>query len=173
MQPIEALTNYLYEQTIDRVPLSEEEVPVQHGPYYYYTRYEKEKQYPIHARKQAENRAQLSTAPEEIILDLNELAVEGEYLSVTCRRLSSDQRLLAYLENRDGTDRFTLYIKNLETGELLTDRIPNVYIYESIEWSDCGRYIFYITMDDNVRPCQLWRHQLGTGVQDDVLIYEE
>src|SRR5699024_10395479 len=57
--------------------------------------------------------------------------------------------------------------------ELLADHIPDVYIYEGIEWSHCGRYIFYITMDDNERPCQLWRHQLGTGVQDDVLVYEE
>src|SRR5699024_12718391 len=129
MQPIEALTNYLYEQTIDRVPLSEEEIPVQHGPYYYYTRYEKEKQYPIHARKQAEKRAQLSTAPEEIILDLNELALEGEYLSVTCRRLSSDQRLLAYLENRDGTERFTLYFKKPETGRTFTDHIHTDHMY--------------------------------------------
>lgn len=173
MTPLETLTNELYECMIDRVPVSEENVPVKHGPYYYYTRYEKEKQYPIHARKRAERRTQLSNTTEEIILDLNELAVEGEYLSVAALRFSSNHKRLAYLENRDGTDRYTLLIKDLDSGHLLRDTISDVYIYGSMEWSHCGNYIFYITVDENERPFQLWRHQLGTDTKNDELIYEE
>ncbi|MBU5466175.1 S9 family peptidase [Virgibacillus sp. MSJ-26] len=173
MKPLEALTNELYKRMIDRVPISEENVPVKHGPYYYYTRYEKEMQYPIHARKRAEKRTQLPNTTEEIILDLNELAVEDEYLSVAALRLSSNHKRLAYLENRDGTDRYTLLIKDLNSGLLLRDTISDVYIYGSMEWSHCGNYIFYITVDENERPFQLWRHQLGTDTKNDELIYEE
>ncbi|HLQ98553.1 MAG TPA: S9 family peptidase [Candidatus Dormibacteraeota bacterium] len=173
MEPLETLTNELYERMVDRVPVSEENVPVKHVPYYYYTRYEKEKQYPIHARKRAEKRTQLPNTTEEIILDLNELAVEDEYLSVAALRLSSNHKRLAYLENRDGTDRYTLLIKDLDSGQLLSDSISDVYIYGSVEWSHCGNYIFYITVDENERPFQLWRHQLGTDTKNDELIYEE
>src|SRR5690625_85681 len=173
MEPLETLTNELYERMVDRVPVSEENVPVKHVPYYYYTRYEKEKQYPIHARKRAEKRTQLPNTTEEIILDLNELAVKDEYLSVAALRLSSNHKRLAYLENRDGTDRYTLLIKDLDSGQLLSDSISDVYIYGSVEWSHCGNYIFYITVDENERPFQLWRHQLGTDTKNDELIYEE
>ena len=65
-------------------------------------------QYPIYARKKAASHALLQEAPEEVVLDLNELAVEGDYLSVTVQRMSTDHKRLAYLENRDGTDRYTI-----------------------------------------------------------------
>lgn len=173
MKPLEKLTNDIYESMIDRIPTSEENVPKQHGPYFYYTRREKEKQYPIYARKRAGERKELSKATEEIILDENELAVEGEYLSVADMRVSADHKCLAYLENRDGTDRYTLFIKDLESGKLLSDEIQNVYIYDSMEWSRCGNYIFYTTVDENERPYRLWRHELGTHTSSDTLIYEE
>lgn len=173
MKPLEKLTKDIYEKMIDRIPISEENVPKQHGPYFYYTRREKEKQYPIYARKRAEERKELRGATEEIVLDENELGVDGEYLSVTAMRVSADHKRLAYLENRDGTDRYTLFIKDLESGNLFSDEIQNVYIYDSMEWSHCGSYIFYITVDDKERPFQLWRHELGTDTFSDELIYEE
>lgn len=173
MEPLKDVMKDLYEQMIARIPASEENVPVQHGPYFYYTRREKEKQYPIFCRKKAEHREQLSRTSEEVILDVNALAKEEDYLSVTAIRISSDHTRLAYLENRDGTDRYTLYIKNLESGELLNDQIPSVYIFESMEWSTCGNYMFYVTVDANERPFQVWRHELGTDISNDALIYEE
>ncbi|HLR14689.1 MAG TPA: S9 family peptidase [Bacillota bacterium] len=173
MKPVEGFTNELYEEMIARIPMSEEDVPTQHGPYFYYTRREKEKQYPIFVRKQADHRDELADAAEEIVLDVNALAGEDDYLSVTLIRISSDQKRIAYLENRDGTDRYTLFVKDLETGKLLQDTIPEVYIFGSVEWSHCGEYIFYITVDENQRPYQLWRHTLGTDATDDVLVFEE
>ena len=101
------------------------------------------------------------------------MAKDGDYLSVTMQRVSTDQSRLAYLENRDGTDRYTIHVKDLETGELLPDRIPDVFLYGSMEWSRCGNYIFYITVDENQRPCRLWRHRLGTDIESDELVYEE
>lgn len=173
MQPLENLTKELYDAMVERIPASESQVPVQKGPYFYYIRQEKELQYPIYARKFASNRDQLATTEEEITLDLNLLAGDDDYLSTTAVRISNDHRYLAYLENRDGTDSYTLYVKDLQTGQLLEDIIPNVYIYSSVEWSNCGKYLFYVTLNDLQRPHQLWRHEIGTPVSEDILLLEE
>ncbi|WP_244898693.1 S9 family peptidase [Sporosarcina koreensis] len=172
MKPLEQQTEEIYQAMVDRVPETEVDVPVQRGPYFYYSRQDKDKQYPVYARKQAAMRSQLDSTDEEITLDLNELAAGSDYLSVTAQRLTEDQKLLAYLENRDGTDRYTVFVKNLETGVLLADRIPDVFIYGSLEWDRSGKYLFYTTVDEQQRPSKLWRHELGsTG--DDELLYEE
>ncbi|MFC3899894.1 S9 family peptidase [Aliicoccus persicus] len=176
LSSLQAQSDQIFEQMVERIPESEEVVPVKRGPYFYYSRLEKEQQYEIYARKRAGRREDLDDAKEEIVLDVNTLSDpnnEEEYLNVTEQRISSDHKLLAYLENRDGTDRYTLFIKNLETGELLEDKIPNVYLFSSIEWSKDGKYIFYITLDDMQRPDKLWRHQLGTSIDTDELLYEE
>lgn len=173
MRPLEKTTEKIYQSMIDRVPEKEENVPVQHGSYFYYSRMDKTKQYPIYARKSAKSRDLLGEAEEEIMLDLNEMVEAEDYLSVTEQRMSTDQKRLAYLENRDGTDRYTVFIKDMETGKLLEDRIPNVFLYGSLEWSRCGEYIFYTTVDENQRPYQVWRHRLGEDTDRDELIYEE
>lgn len=173
MCPLKDQVEIIFNKLVERIPEKEEDVPVQNGPYFYYSRDEKKKQYPIYARKKASSRDELATASEEIILDVNELAKDDGYLSVTVRRVSPDHRFLAYLENRDGTDRYTLYIKNLKTGELLPDTISNVYIYSSVEWDHAGEYIFYVTVDETQRPYRLWRHKIGTDPEEDELIYEE
>lgn len=173
MRPLEEQTEQIYQSMVDRVPDSEVKVPVQHGQFFYYSRLDKDKQYPIYARKRAASRALLPEASEEVVLDLNELAEDSDYLSVTVQRMSTGHDRLAYLENRDGTDRYTIHIKDMETGELLPDRIPDVFLYGSMEWSRCGDYIFYITVDENQRPCKLWRHQLGSDVESDELVFEE
>ena len=173
MRPLEKEVENIYQDMVARVPDSEVDVPIQHGNYFYYSRMDKNLQYPIFARKKAQNRDSLNDASEEIILDLNELAGEGEYLNVTVLRPSHDHNLLAYLENRDGSDRFTAYVKDLVTGELLPDVIPNVYISYSLEWCNCGKYLFYVTVDEQQRPYRLYRHALGSDWTEDELIYEE
>lgn len=173
MAPLEDLTKDIYNELIERIPPEEVNVPIQQGPYFYYVRQEKELQYPIYARKLAATRKELVNTSEEIILDLNTLAKEDDYLSTTEIRPSFDHGYLAYLENRDGTDSYTAYIKDLGTGTLLEDVIPNVYIYSSLEWSSCGKYIFYITINELQRPYQLWRHEIGTAIAEDVLLFEE
>src|SRR6476659_9047011 len=74
MRTLEEQTEQIYQSMVDRVPYSEVKVPVQHGQFFYYSRLDKAKQYPIYARKKAESREHLSEAPEEVVLDLNELA---------------------------------------------------------------------------------------------------
>ncbi|OPG14975.1 S9 family peptidase [Ferroacidibacillus organovorans] len=172
MKPLQSLKDRIFEAMKARVPEVEMQVPVQNGNYFYYARQEKALQYPIYARKCAKNRDELRDAREEIVLDLNELARAGGYLSVTVQRISPDQQKLAYLENRDGTDQYTAYVKDLATGELLSDQIPNVFIAGSLEWDGTGRYLFYVTVDETQRPYRLYRHELGS-TQEDELIYEE
>lgn len=172
MRPFQGFSDYLFKEMTARIPETEAKVPVQDGDYYYYSRMEKQLQYPIYARKRAANRVHLEQAPEEIILNLNTLAQDGDYLSVTVQRMSPDHTKLAYLENRDGTDRYTIYVKDLQSHTLLADSIPNVFIDDSLEWDGTGQFLFYITVDETQRPYQLWRHQLG-GAREDELLYEE
>ncbi len=171
MRPLQPLTDALYKEMVARVPADEAGVAVVDGPYYYYSRMAGEQQYPIYARKRARDRSELDAAPEEIILDVNALAVGSDFLSVTVLKTSDDHQKLAYLENRDGTDRYTLFVRDLASGKLLTDRVPDVFLHASLEWDKSGQYLYYTKVDDAQRPYQLWRHQLG--VATDTLLYEE
>lgn len=170
MLPHEALTKAIHEDMIARIPEAEQDVPVQRGPYFYYSREEKALDYPIYARKLASDRSKLEEAIEEITLDVNQLAKDADYIHIGGLRISPDHRLLSYLDNRDGTDISTLYIKNLSTGKVI-DHIPDVYTYGGTAWSSDGTYLFYIKSDEMQRPYQLWRHQLGNA--EDTLLYEE
>ncbi len=164
------LKEELYQKMLSHIQETDEYVPVQHGLYFYYTRTEAGKQYPIYCRKQAKSRAQLSATPEEIILDVNALAEGKSFLSVTVTKPSPDHSKLAYLQNETGTDRYTLYIKDLVTGNLLPEYIENVFIGGSLEWAS-DDYLFYVTVDEKQRPYQLFRHRLGE--RNDTLIFEE
>jgi oligopeptidase B len=173
LKPAAGLTEAIYEQMVARIPAAESQVPVQKGPYFYYVRRAKELQYPIYGRKLAANRSELENAAEEITLDVNQLANADDYLSVSRLSYSDCHQYLAYLENRDGTDHATLYVKDLQTGNLLPDVIPNVCDYGSILWSNCGQYLFYTTIDEMQRPDKFWRHELGTAIETDVLLFDE
>lgn len=172
MQPLEELTEQLYQEMFARMDEDEIDVPIQASPYYYYSRTEKGKQYSIYARKRANSRDLLDQTLEEVILDVNTLAKEDEYLSVNALRVSPDHSKLAYLDNRDGTDRYVVCVKDLLTGEQLSDRIEDVFIDGSLEWDATGHYLFYITVDDAQRPYRLWRHHVGNAGLDE-LLYEE
>ncbi|EPZ45239.1 S9 family peptidase [Alicyclobacillus acidoterrestris] len=172
MRPLAPLADKIYEQMVARIPEAENDVPAVRGPYYYYKKMDKNLQYPIYVRKRATSRDELATASEEIVLDVNALARDGEYLSVTVLRISPDHRHLAYLENRDGTDKYTLCVRDIETGEMLPEKIENVFIYESVEWDRTGEFLYYLTVDESQRPYRLWRHQIGHTGQDE-LLYEE
>lgn len=95
MGPLEPFREQLYREMLGRIQQTDLEVPVQHGPYFYYARTEEGKQYKIHCRKKAASRAELEAAPEEVILDLGALAEGKSYLSVSVLKPSPDHRLLA------------------------------------------------------------------------------
>lgn len=171
-EPLRPLQERLYEDMLARIQQSDEEVPAQDGPYFYYSRTVEGQQYRIHARKRARTRAELPEVSEDVILDLNRLAEGKGFLSVTLVKPSPDHSRLAYLQNEDGSDRYTLYVKDLTAGTLLPDRVDQVFLHASLEWDASGQHLFYVTVDDTQRPYRLWRHRLGDS-SPDTLLYQE
>ncbi len=170
LAPAQNLQEQLYEKMLSHIEETDTYVPVQHGAYFYYARTKAGKQYPIYCRKGAGSRAELANTTEEIILDVNTLAEGKSFLSVTVTKPNPDHSKLAYLQNDDGSDRYTLFVKDLITGQLLSEQIENVFIGSSLEWAT-DDYLFYVTVDEKQRPHKLFRHRLGeTG---DTLIHEE
>jgi oligopeptidase B len=108
---------------------------------------------------------------EEVLLDGNALAGDGQFFAVGAYSVSPDGRLLAYSTDFSGGERFTLRVKDLVTGETGADEIPDTFYGAS--WSLHGTALFYTTVDDAWRPFRVWRHIVGTAATDDVLVYEE
>ena len=166
MAPEEELQERLFLEMRARIKEDDSTVPEKEGEYYYYTRFEEGKQYPIHCRK----RRSLD-GPEEILINVNELAEGKDYTRVGSWENSPDHKWLAYSVDSDGSEQYTIVIKNLETGELLDEAIPNSYY--SLEWANDNRTIFYDVLDENHRPVKIFRHHLGEDPSKDELVYEE
>ncbi|HEV8586596.1 MAG TPA: S9 family peptidase [Methylomirabilota bacterium] len=163
MKGTEAFQDALYNEMLARIKEDDSTVPYRRGAHVYYSRTETGKQYPIHCR-----RRDVPGAPEEITLDLNRLAEGHPFLSLGAYAVSDDGRLLAYSVDFTGARDYTLHVKNLETGELLADRIEKV---GSVAWSADDAIFFYVTEDEAKRPYRLWRHRLG-ATADDLLLEE-
>ena len=166
MQHTEDFQEQLYQELLGRIKETDLSVPEKIDDYYYYTRTEEGKQYPIYCRKQGN-----LEAVEEILLDQNALSEGHEYLEVGVYKISPNHQLLAYSTDTTGGESYTLYIKDLNTGQLLADQIPNTYY--SVEWASDNQTLFYTTLDAAKRPYKLYRHQLGSDPAADPLIYHE
>jgi oligopeptidase B len=164
MKGSEAFQEKLYQEMLGRIKQTDTNVPYRQDGYYYYSRTETGKQYPIFARKKGS-----LTAPEEITLDLNELAQGQKYTAINTYVVSDDANLLAYSHDTTGFREYFLRIKDLRTGKLLPDDIGKV---TNAFWAD-AKTLFYITEDAAKRPHRLYRHTLGEPKDKDVLVYEE
>ena len=157
----------LFQEIKERFKQTDMSVPYKRDDYFYYTRYEEQKEYPIYARK----RGSLEQ-PEEIILNANLLAEGHEFFSVGGWTVSSGQDLLAYAVDVEGRRIHTAYIKNLSTGELLSDVLPNVS--ENLAWANDNRTLFYAKQDEiTLREYQIYRHVVGTDPAKDQLVFQE
>jgi len=165
MKPTEALQKKLYDEMLSRIKETDVEVPYKEGGYFYYLRTEAGKQYGIRCRKKGS-----MDAPEEIVLDVNELAKGQKFMSLGAFDVSDDGNLLAYTTDNTGFRQFTLAVKDLRTGKLLADHAERV---DSIAWANDNKTIFY-TVEDEVskRSYRMYRHNVGT-TGPDPLIYEE
>jgi len=166
MADTKRLRERLFKELKSHIKETDESVPVKYGEYYYYTRYEEGKQYPIYCRKKGSLEAN-----EEVYLDVNQLAKGKKYFRVSSLTLSPNHRFLAYVADTTGREKFTLYIKDLETGEILLDRILDVYY--GLAWANDNKTIFYTTLDSTLRPYRLYRHVVGTDPSEDILVYQE
>jgi len=130
----------------------------------YYSRTVEGKQYPIYCRKTL-----APDAPEQILLDLNDLATGQKFMDLGSYTVSSDGNLLAYSTDNTGFRQYTLRVKDLRTDQLLPDRIEKTV---SVAWAADNKTLFYIVEDHAKRPYRLYRHALGS-TDPDPLIYEE
>jgi oligopeptidase B len=157
----------LFEEIKGRFKQTDMSVPSRLDDYYYYTRYEEGKEYAIYARK----RGSLN-APEEVMLDGNELARGHAFFAFGVSAVSFGQDLLAYAVDTVGRRVHTIYVKNLTTGETLPDVIPNVG--ENLVWANDNKTLFYAKQDETtLRQYQIWRHVLGSDPAADPLVYQE
>jgi len=164
MKPTEALQDNLYKEILSHIKQTDANVPYRWGGHFYYTRTVEGKQYPIYCRKQGS-----LTAPEEILLDLNELAKGQKFMSVGSFAPSDDGTLLAYSTDNTGYRQYTLQIRNLRTGELLPEKIERV---DDVAWATDNKTIFYVTEDAvTKRNDKMFRHVLGSDKYE--LIYDE
>jgi oligopeptidase B len=171
--PSKELQETLYQEMFARIKQVDLEVPVKHGPFWYYSRTVEGKQYRVHCRKRANLRADLEAATEEVLLDLNTMAEGLEYLRLSLTRISPDHSILAYSLDTDGSSNNTIYFKNLSTDETLPDQISKTESYGSLIWAADNRTVFYARMDDMHKPFELWRHTLGTPSSNDVMLFRE
>lgn len=169
---IKPLQETLFQEMKSRIKEEDRSVPEKFKDYFYYTRTEAGKQYPIFCRKKDE-----VNAIEEILLDQNVLAEGHEFCSVSAFSISPDQNKLAYSLDIEGSEVYTIYIKDLTTGKLYPEKIENVsgsvYYATGVEWAKDSQTIFYITIDEIHRPYKLYRHKIGTDPKEDVLIFHE
>ncbi len=163
-RPIEGKAEALYAEMRGRIKEADADVPYRRDGWLYDDRDEQGKQYPIYTRKRPE-----PGSPEQILLDLNELAKGEKFLALGAFSVSDDGNLLAYSTDVTGFRLYTLHVKDLRTGATLPDRVEKV---NSPVLSADGKTLFYVAEDTAKRPYQLRRHVLGSTGPDPV-VYEE
>jgi oligopeptidase B len=166
MQHTEPLQEQLFQEMRGRIKETDLSVPERIDDYFYYSRTEVGGQYPILCRR----RGSLE-APEEILLDQNPLAAEHAYFRLGASEVSPDHRLLAYSVDTSGAEEFTLYIKDVTTGQHLAESIPKTS--HGLAWANDSRTLLYTVLDDARRPCRLYRHVVGDDPSQDPLVYFE
>ncbi|WKD58116.1 Protease 2 [Corynebacterium capitovis DSM 44611] len=174
------LSDAVFGEITSRVKETDMSVPQRHGEWWYYGRTIEGKEYGLSCRVPADP-ADPWTPPvvpedgtalpeEQILLDANELAEGCEFFSLGASSVTTSGRLLAYSTDTQGDERFSLRIKDLDTGELLPDQLDDVFYGATWAGED---YVFYVRVDEAWRAYQVWRHRVGTPAVDDVLVYEE
>jgi oligopeptidase B len=166
MKPTEKLQETIFQELKGRMVETDTTAAEKIDDYWYYTRTEAGRGYPLYCR-----RKDGSQAAEEILLDQNLLAQGRDYCEIGAYRPSPDHRLLAYSVDTTGAEIYTIYFKDLRNGRVLPETIAGAY--EDLEWAGDTRTIYYSTMDPALRPYRLYRHRLGTDQSADELLYQE
>ncbi|RQX17905.1 oligopeptidase B [Micromonospora ureilytica] len=169
----------LFEETRRRTQETDLSVPTRKGGHWYYTRTVEGQQYGVQCRRavrdgETDPPVSADGAPldgEEVLLDGNLLAEGHDFFSLGAFDVSPDGRWLAYSTDFSGDERFTLRVKDLTTGELLPDEVPDTFY--GTAWSSDASALFYVTVDDAWRPNRVWRHLIGSAAADDVVVHQE
>ncbi|HPE75777.1 MAG TPA: S9 family peptidase [Draconibacterium sp.] len=167
MKHTEPLQEKLFEEIKSKIKQEDESLPYRDNGYYYYTRTIPETEYYLSCRKKG-----TLDAPEEIMLDVNKMSEGFDFFSVTGSMVSPDNKIIAYGVDTVSRRQYTVYFKNLETGEILGDIIPNTT--GRITWANDNKTVFYILKDEvTLRSERIMKHTLGTPVDSDIEVYNE
>jgi oligopeptidase B len=166
MKPAEGLRNAIYSEMRARVQENDESVPYRSGDYEYFHREQAGKEYFIHYRRKLQK-----GAPEELVLDENELATGSQYFSLGDLAPSPDGKLLAYTVDLVGDELYALLVRDLSTGKDLVDKIPKTS--GNFVWGAGGKSLYYTTLDATNRPYKTHRHDIGALADKDTEIYTE
>ncbi|MFT5430534.1 MAG: oligopeptidase B [Myxococcota bacterium] len=171
LNPLKPLQTALFEEIKGRIKKDDRSVPVRMDNYWYYSRYEAGLEHPIYCRRPG-RAAYDESAPESILLDINELAKPHAYYSVAAQSVSQNEQLLAFAEDTVSRRIYSVRVKNLATGEILDDVMAGGN--GSFAWAADNRHLFYVKREEGtLRSHQIWRHELGCAQATDVLIFEE
>ncbi|MEN1928953.1 S9 family peptidase [Luteimonas sp. MJ250] len=180
--PLEPVEDALYDEFIARIKQDDASVPYRERGWWYYSRYETGKDYPVHARRRdaeglgAADIMRLNEAgdfaAEQVLLDVNAMAEGKDYFSVGVYEVSPDNRILAWADDSVGRRQYTIRFRDLETGKDFPESIAG--LSADMVWADDNRTLFYVENDpDTLLTVRVKKHVLGTPVADDVLVYEE
>ncbi|MEN1941397.1 S9 family peptidase [Luteimonas sp. MJ174] len=180
--PLQPVEDALYDEFVARIKQDDASVPFRERGWWYYSRYETGKDYPVHARRRdaeglgAAEIMRLNEAgdfaAEQVLLDVNTMAEGKDYFSVGVYEVSPDNRILAWADDSVGRRQYTIRFRDLETGKDFPESIPG--LSADMVWADDNRTLFYVENDpDTLLTVRVKKHVLGTPVADDVLVYEE
>lgn len=166
MAPFKELKETIYQEIIGRIKQTDDSVPVFYNGYWYQSRYEEKKEYPIHIRKKTslDNEA-------EILLDVNVIAKDYSYFQLSGYQISPDNKTMAYGEDTVSRRLYTLRIMDLSTGNYYPELIKNTSGH--VTWANDNKTFFYTIKDEMLRDYKVMRHVLGTDPANDELIYHE
>lgn len=166
----EALREALYAEIVARIEETDLSVPVRKGDWLYYSRTVEGSSYSIHCRRPATDDAGPGSG-DQVLLDENLLASGHDFLALGNLEVSPDHRRLLYSTDTTGGERYTMRFVDLERGAEWPEALEDT-TYGSA-WADDNRTVFYVRVDEAMRPFQLWRHLVGSDPADDALVYEE
>lgn len=166
MKHTEAFQEKLFNEMVGRIVQTDISAPYPENGYYYYSRYEEGKEYPLYCRKKGN-----PEAPEEIMLDVNRMAEGFSFYDIGSFQVSEDNRLLAFSADTVSRRIYTIYFKDLETGQLLPDKISNTS--GNLAWANDNKTLFYSTKDESLRTDKIWKHRLGDDQSSNALVYNE
>jgi oligopeptidase B len=166
-QHTRALEDSLYTEIIGRIQQDDSTVPAKYKNYFYYTRFEEGKEYPVYARRRGS-----ATGPEQVLLDGPALAQGHDFFQIGSEHISPNEQLVAYAEDTVGRRQFTIRIKDLATGKTLPDELKETPA--SMAWADDNKTLFYVENDPiTLLTVRVKRHVLGTDPAKDPVVYEE
>ena len=167
LKPLEALEETLYAELVARVKQDDSSVPYLEDGYWYYTRFETGKEYPVYARRKG-----TMDAPEQVLFEVNQLAEGKDYFQIGDFQVSPDDQWVAWAEDDVGRRQYTVRIKNIATGEVLPDVITGVSA--NMMWGDDSRTLYYVENDPvTLLTKRVKAHVVGTANDQDALVYEE